>query len=228
LGAHDSLVPERMPPGTYAVVELADTGTGMDEATLHRAFEPFFTTKENGRGTGLGLAMVYGFAKQSGGHASIYSEVGHGTSIRLYLPWGAAGAVREPAASALPQPVERGHETVVIVDDEEALLGIGRMWLEKLGYQVVAYSDPHAALAHIARGGTCDVLVTDVIMPTGLDGPALAQKAREHRPDLPVLLTSGFAERSIRRTQALPGPLLQKPYRQGDLGRMVREVLDKK
>lgn len=226
--AHDeeSLHEVRMAPGVYAMVEIADTGSGMDAATLKRAFEPFFTTKASGHGTGLGLAMVYGFAKQSGGHASIYSEPGHGTSIRLYLPWGASSPRREPSAEPVAAPARHGHEAVVMVDDEEALLGIGRMWLEKLGYRVAAFADPHAALAHIAEGGECDLLVTDVVMPMGLDGPALALAAREHRPGLPVLLTSGFAERSLRQDTALPGPLLQKPYRQGDLGRLVRQVLD--
>lgn len=216
----------RLSPGVYAVVEIADTGTGMDTATLKRAFEPFFTTKASGHGTGLGLAMVYGFAKQSGGHASIYSEPGHGTSIRLYLPWGVQCPRREPASPAATPPPRHGHESIVLVDDEEALLGIARMWLEKLGYRVAAFSDPRAALDHLASGADCDLLVTDVVMPSGMDGPALARAAREHRPDLPVLLTSGFAERSLRVADALPGPLLQKPYRQGDLGRMVRQILD--
>jgi PAS domain S-box-containing protein len=209
--------------GSYVVISVADTGCGMPPADVARAFEPFFTTKERGRGTGLGLPMVYGFARQSGGDARIYSEPGRGTTVNIYLP------LTAPAAGAHDKPVEaepvplRGDESILLVDDETDLRALTAEWLGQLGYRVTAVDSPQAALAIMESGVAFDLLLTDVIMPGGVDGVALVKKARERMPGFPALLISGFMDMQVGTE--LPCEVLQKPFRQPELARAVRRAL---
>jgi PAS domain S-box-containing protein len=215
-------------PGDYVMLAVSDTGTGMTPGVLERAFEPFFTTKEVGKGTGLGLSMVYGFAKQSGGHAKIYSEVGHGTTIRLYLPRADADDVALLDAAAAPAPMPRGHEKVLVVEDDPAVRRVVVKQLTELGYHVLEAEDGRKALAMISSGAAIDLLFTDVVMPGGLSGRQLAAAAKAHLPALKVLYTSGYTENSIVHHGKLdPGVyLLSKPYQKPDLAQKLREVLD--
>jgi PAS domain S-box-containing protein len=215
-------------PGDYVMLAVSDTGTGMTPGVLERAFEPFFTTKEVGKGTGLGLSMVYGFAKQSGGHVKIYSEVGHGTTIRLYLPRAAAGEVTTFEAAATPAPMPRGQEKVLVVEDDPAVRRVVVTQLAELGYHVLEAEDGQKALTMITNGVAIDLLFTDVVMPGGLSGRQLAAAAKAHLPALKVLYTSGYTENSIVHQGRLdPGVyLLSKPYQKPDLAQKLREVLD--
>jgi PAS domain S-box-containing protein len=215
-------------PGDYVMLAVSDTGTGMTPGVLERAFEPFFTTKEVGKGTGLGLSMVYGFAKQSGGHVKIYSEVGHGTTIRLYLPRAAAGEVTAFEAAATPAPMPRGHEKVLVVEDDPAVRRVVVTQLAELGYHVLEAEDGQKALTMITNGVAIDLLFTDVVMPGGLSGRQLAAAAKTHLPALKVLYTSGYTENSIVHQGRLDAGvyLLSKPYQKPDLAQKLREVLD--
>ncbi|MGF1626659.1 MAG: ATP-binding protein [Alphaproteobacteria bacterium] len=214
-------------PGQYVMIAVSDTGAGMDATTIERAFEPFFTTKEVGKGSGLGLSMVYGFVKQSLGHVRIYSEVGQGTTVRLYLPRadadadGEAKAADEPAAS-------RGHERILLVEDDELVREYVAGQLDGLGYVVVPVGTGPEAIEALRKADDFDLLFTDVVMPGGMSGRQLADLARELRPALPVLFTSGYTETAIVHHGRLdPGiQLLQKPYRRQDLAAKVRSVLD--
>jgi PAS domain S-box-containing protein len=216
-------------PGQYVMVAVADTGTGMTQEVAARAFEPFFTTKELGKGTGLGLSMVYGFVKQSGGHVSIYSEVGQGTIVRLYLPR-ASGTEEEAFAVEEKTPVARGTETILLVEDEELVRNHVGAQLARLGYSVVAVADGPSALAELRRNQHVALLFTDVVMPGGLNGRQVAEEAVRVRPGIKVLFTSGYTENVVVHQGRLdPGVhLLSKPYRAVDLARKVRAVLDGK
>ncbi len=213
-------------PGDYVMVAVSDTGIGMDDATMRRAFEPFFTTKEVGKGSGLGLSMVYGFVKQSNGHVRLYSEPGQGTTVKLYLPRApeaADAAARPGAEGALPV----GQERVLLVEDDELVRAhVGRL-LAGLGYRVVAVRDGPAALARLREDDGFDLLFTDIVMPGGIDGRQLAEAARRLHPGLPVLFTSGYAENAIiHQGRLAPGVhLLQKPYRRQDLAEKIRLAL---
>ena len=221
-GPDDAGLPADLAPGRYIRVTVADTGTGMPPEVATRAFEPFFTTKEKGQGTGLGLAMVYGFARQSGGTVSIYSQLGLGTAIRLYLPVaGQKAAAGLVAAAATPAPAG-GDELILLVDDEAALLAIAREWLEQLGYRPVVAHSPAVAL-DLLKDRRFDLLLTDIVMPGGIDGIALAAEARRLQPDLRVLLASGFPGDLLPEDNTWP--LLEKPYSAADLARMVRQAL---
>jgi CheY-like chemotaxis protein len=215
-------------PGDYVMLAVSDTGTGMTPGVLDRAFEPFFTTKEVGKGTGLGLSMIYGFAKQSGGHVKIYSEVGHGTTIRLYLPRAETSDVTAFEATAAPAPMPRGHEKVLVVEDDDAVRRVVVKQLTELGYHVLEAGDGRKALTMITNGTGIDLLFTDVVMPGGLSGRQLATAAKAHLPTLKVLYTSGYTENSIVHHGKLdPGVyLLSKPYQKPDLAQKLREVLD--
>jgi PAS domain S-box-containing protein len=213
-------------PGAYVMIAVSDTGEGIPMDIRDRVFEPFFTTKEVGRGTGLGLSMVYGFAKQTGGHIKIYSEEGIGTAIKLYLPRSMRQAVRatEPApAPATP----RGNETILVVEDDALVRGYVIAQLESLGYTTLAAADGAAALALVDKGAAFDLLFTDVIMPGGMNGRQLADAIRARRPSLNVLYTSGYTENAIVHHGRLdPGvALLNKPYRKTDLARKLRDAL---
>jgi CheY-like chemotaxis protein len=214
-------------PGSYVLVAVSDTGTGIPAAIRDRVFEPFFTTKGVGKGTGLGLSMVYGFVKQSGGHIKIYSEVGHGTTIKLYLP---RSCDLDAAADVAPSvPIEGGHETILVVEDDPLVRVFVTTQLETLGYTTLATSNGPEALRMIEEGAAFDLLFTDVIMPGGMNGRQLAEEALKRRPSLKVLFTSGYTDDAIVHHGRLdPGVLLlAKPYRKSDLAHMVRAALNR-
>src|SRR5437867_527462 len=214
-------------PGPYVQLTVSDSGIGMDEETQAHAFEPFFTTKPRGQGTGLGLAMVYGTVKQSGGFIWVYSEPGHGATFKIYLP--RVDTPTEPATLPAPtvQPA-RGSETVLLAEDEPAVRAIAQQALERHGYTVLAAPSGAAALALAAQhAATIDLLLTDVVMP-GMSGRDLADRLTAQRPGIRVLYISGYTDNAIVRHGMLePGlAYLQKPFRPHALVRKVREVLD--
>ncbi|MCW5771879.1 MAG: response regulator, partial [Rhodospirillaceae bacterium] len=213
-------------PGDYVLVEVTDTGSGMSAEALARAFEPFYTTKEAGRGTGLGLSMVYGFVKQSKGHVSIYSELGHGTVVRLYLPR-AEAAPAPLAAGAKPPSAPRPGATVLVVEDNPGVLRSVVAQLTALGYTVrEADSGPSAVAILADRSAAVDLLFTDIVMPGGMNGADLARAARALRPNLKVLLTSGFPGSAWQ--DDAPGKdehFIGKPYRKDDLAQKLNEIL---
>ncbi len=213
-------------PGPYVLLAVTDSGTGMDASVRAHLFEPFFTTKEVGKGTGLGLATVYGIVKQSGGYISVYSEPGHGLSFKAYLPRIATPADLPPT----PQKggPARGSETVLVVEDEPAVLTLSRRALETQGYVVLAASDAAAALRVVERhGGTIHLLLTDVVMP-GLSGRELADRLGAQRPGIRVLYMSGYPGDAVVQHGTLPSgsAFLQKPFSPDGLARKVRDVLD--
>lgn len=217
-------------PGRYVMLAVTDTGAGMSPEIIEHAFEPFFTTKEAGMGSGLGLSMVYGFAKQSGGHVNIYSEVGHGTTVRLYLPRAqAAEAVSPEPEPVLQEEASKGHETILVVEDNSTVLKLTTRMLTGMGYTVHSAGDGPSALAFLNNGAKIDLLFTDVIIPGGMSGPMLAREMVKRQPGLKVLYTSGYAENAIVH-QGRVGKdveLLNKPYKRYELARKVRAVLDK-
>jgi PAS domain S-box-containing protein len=214
-------------PGDYVRIEITDNGTGMSPDVLARVFEPFFTTKEPGKGTGLGLSMVYGFIKQSGGHVNLYSEVGRGTTFKLYLPR-AAGEIRSAVESAIPvsQPAVLG-EVVLVVDDNPDVRATVVSQLRSFGYRILEADSATMALETIDRGAHIDLMFTDVVMPGPMNGKELGQVARLRRPELKVLFTSGFPGTFLNRDSDLDvgGVLLSKPYRKDDLAKAVRDLL---
>ena len=213
--------------GDYVAVIVTDSGRGMPPEVIERAFEPFFTTKEAGHGTGLGLSMVYGFIKQLRGHVKIYSEVGHGTSIKLYLPQARRpSAAVEPAAAAAPYPA--GHEAILVVEDEASVRAVAVSILENLGYRVVQAEDALSALAILETSEPIDLLFTDLMLPNGMSGQDLLREARGLRPALKALFTSGYSAQFIaaRGDSDLNVPLLGKPYRKHKLAEAIRDVLD--
>jgi PAS domain S-box-containing protein len=214
-------------PGQYVVLAVTDTGSGMSAETAEKAFDPFFSTKPEGQGTGLGLSMVYGFAKQSRGHAKIYSEVGQGTTIRLYLP-------RVIQSEDVLAPVDStqiggGTETILVVEDDDQVRATAIEMLGDLGYRVLKASDAAAALHIIESGLSIDLLFTDVVMPGKLKSPELARKAKQRQPDIAVLFTSGYTENAIVHGGRLDAvvELLPKPYAREALARKIRQVLAK-
>lgn len=213
-------------PGQYVRFAITDTGKGMDAVTMARALDPFFTTKPPGEGTGLGLPQVYGFVKQSGGHLKIYSEVGEGTTVKLYLPRG-LGQQRAPQAR-VPTLSVTGTETVLVVDDDEIVRATVASMLEELGYTVLLAANGAEAVAIIETDAQIDLLFTDVVMAGPISGRKLAERAAEIRPALRVLFTSGYTENAIVHNGRLdPGvELLSKPYGRERLAAKVRHVLD--
>ena len=212
-------------PGQYVMVAVTDTGAGMLPEVIARAFEPFFSTKEEGKGTGLGLSMVYGLVKQSGGHAKIYSELGAGTTIKLYLP--RAMETEDVLAVQTSAPVHGGSETILVAEDDEEVRETAIALLSELGYHVLRAPDAASALAIVESGVAIDMLFTDVVMPGPLRSPDLARKAKERIPDIAVLFTSGYTQNSIVHGGRLdPGvELLSKPYTREALARKIRHVL---
>lgn len=212
--------------GEYVRLSVSDTGIGMSSEILARALEPFFTTKPVGKGTGLGLSMVHGFAKQSGGALTVYSEVGHGTKVSLYLPRAtpAERVASEPSPAAL---VTGAGEIILVVEDNPAVLSLVERQLVELGYQVITATDGPSALAILLANPRIDLLFTDVVMPGGMSGTDLAREARHHRPDLRVLYSSGFPRDAGRQFDGkVTDMLLSKPYRRVDLAHKIREVLN--
>jgi len=226
---HDEHVERRhrMPAGDYVCLAVADTGVGMDETTQAHLFEPFFTTKEVGKGTGLGLATVYGIVKQSGGYIWVYSEPAHGTTVKVYLPH-VPGVAEAPAPASEPQQVRGGDETVLLVEDAAPVRTLARRSLEARGYRVLDAADGPSALELSTRhAGGIAILVTDVVMP-GMSGRELAERLAPARPSMKVLYTSGYTDDAMVRQGVLNAGVafLQKPFVPDTLARKVREVLD--
>ena len=209
------------------MISVSDTGHGMTSEVIAHAFEPFFTTKEVGKGSGLGLSMVYGFVKQSGGHIKIYSEVGHGTTIKLYLPRANAKGVGT-APDKQSDTSTGGREHILVVEDDELVRSNLINQLISLGYRVTDASNGPQALELIRRHPNIDLLFTDIVMPGGLNGRQLADAAKQIRPDLKVLFTSGYTENAIVHHGRLDKGvhLLSKPYRRQEVAEKVRKVLD--
>jgi PAS domain S-box-containing protein len=215
-------------PGDYVAVIVTDTGTGMPPDVLARAFDPYFTTKDVGRGTGLGLSMVYGFAKQSHGHLKIYSEIDHGTSVRLYLPKAAGDATADTEASAAPDVRTGGNASILLVEDNDAVRNVALTVLESLGYRVRQAADGRAALSILEAPGEFDLLFTDLVMPNGIGGQELWRRARTLRPGLKALFTTGYSEQFVnaRSDADRSVPVLSKPYRRESLAKAIRDALD--
>jgi PAS domain S-box-containing protein len=213
--------------GPYVMLAVSDSGSGMPAEVRDKAFEPFFTTKDVGKGSGLGLSMVYGFVKQSGGHIKIYSEQGHGTTIRVYLP-PARGAA--DAATSAAAPIAGGHETIMVVEDDSLVRNFVVVQLQGLGYKTIAAADSRAAMALVENGEPFDLLFTDVIMPGGMTGRQLADEVTKRRPAMKVLYTSGYTDNAIVHHGRLDEGvlLLTKPYRKSQLAQMVRRALGEK
>jgi PAS domain S-box-containing protein len=213
--------------GDYVMVAVSDTGCGIPAALLDKVFDPFFTTKDVGKGTGLGLSMVFGFVKQTGGHIKIYSELGHGTTVKIYLP--RSTGTGQTAADAPPTAeIHGGHETVLIVEDDALVRKHVRTQVASLGYKTLEAANATEALAIIDQGTAIDLLFTDVIMPGTMNGRQLVDEALKHRPGLKTLFTSGYTENAVIHHGRLdPGVLLlAKPYRKPELARMIRLALD--
>ncbi len=214
-------------PGEYVVLAVTDSGTGMDAATLDRIFEPFFTTKELGKGTGLGLATVYGIVRQHGGFVHVYSEVGTGTTFRVYIPASAAQAP-SPEKRDDSLPIRGGTETLLLVEDHEGLRQLAIETLSKLGYSVIAASDGEHAIHEFAlHQHDIDLVLLDLVLPN-LNGPEIYRRISETRPDLPVVFASGYSAdfAMLRKIQESGLSVLQKPYTARDLARKIREALD--
>ncbi len=214
-------------PGSYVMIAVSDTGSGIAATDLERVFDPFFTTKEVGKGTGLGLSMVYGLVKQSNGHIKIYSEQGHGTSVKLYLP--RATGVDHGATEMLPSAaVQGGHEAVLVVEDDALVRKYVLTQIRSLGYSTLEACNAAEALQVIDSAADIDLLFTDVIMPGAMNGRLLVDEALKRRPSLKTLFTSGYTENAIVHHGRLDSGvlLLAKPYRKPELARMIRMALD--
>ena len=212
-------------PGQYVMLAVSDTGHGMPPEVVARAFDPFFTTKGPGLGSGLGLSMVYGFAKQSRGQVKIYSEAGHGTTVRIYLPKAAAAEEERPAIAAA---AAHAGKTIIVVEDDADVRTLTRTRLELLGYRVLEAGDPQQALRVVRDDPRIALLLTDVVLPGGMNGPKLAEEIRRLRPGVKVLYMSGYTENAILHQGRLePGVhLLQKPFTKGELASKILAVLN--
>jgi CheY-like chemotaxis protein len=214
-------------PGQYVAVCISDTGAGMSQETLSRVFEPFFTTKDAGRGTGLGLSMVYGFVKQSGGHVTLYSEPGQGTTVKMYFPRYFGEAVANETLSQDQVPGAAGQEFVLVVEDNDEVREFSSSVLRDLGYEVIEAREADSAAKILRNEGHIDLMFTDVVLP-GRSGRELADEARQLRPDLKILFTTGYSRNAIVHHGRIdPGvQLLSKPFTVEQLALKVRQVLD--
>ncbi|MHC2438335.1 hybrid sensor histidine kinase/response regulator [Bradyrhizobium sp. USDA 4451] len=227
LGVPDAVARGVERAGDHLVIEVSDTGTGISPSHLEKIFDPFFSTKQVGQGTGLGLSMVFGFVKQSGGGIEVKSEPGRGAIFRIYLPK-ADGAAPRPAEED-DQPVRGGSETILCVEDDPTIRAYVTEQLESLGYKVLVAANADAALEIVNRGTTFDLLFTDIVMPGSMNGRQLADWLMVGRPALRVLFTSGYSDGALPAQQGRSGhgiPLLTKPYRRSELARMLRRCLD--
>ena len=212
--------------GRYVRVTVRDSGVGMDEATQARIFEPFFTTKGPGEGTGLGLAMVYGFVRQSGGFIDVSSTRGEGTTFDIYLPVAVSVTTETPMGEREPTWNATGSETILVVEDETAVRSFARAVLESSGYTVLVAPDGEEGLARAAaHEGRLDLVLTDIVMPR-LGGRQLAETLRRNRPDVKLLFMSGYSEQPVPSGGGTAGGFLQKPFVASELVRKVRRVLD--
>jgi PAS domain S-box-containing protein len=214
-------------PGQYVMIAVSDTGCGIDPELLEKVFDPFFSTKPEGRGSGLGLSMVHGFVRQSGGHINIYSELGHGSTVRIYLPRSREDEDAQIESGA--SPVTGGSETILLVEDDEDVRMTTAEMLSELGYSVLRAKDADSALVIIESGAAIDLLFTDIVMPGTLRAPELAQKAQQKIPGIAVLFTSGYAENAALHGGQLGAGinLITKPYARDQLGRKLRHILSK-
>jgi CheY-like chemotaxis protein len=228
--AYVTALAEPVEPGQYVLVAVADSGIGMDKGTIDRAFEPFYTTKEPGKGTGLGLSQVYGFVRQSSGHVKIYSELGLGTTVKIYLPRHLGPddhreneKLRSDTVGAI------GMETILFVEDDPGLRAYTSEMLVELGYRVLPASTAAEALEILHQNQPVDLLFTDIVMPGGINGRELADEATRRQPGLPVLFTTGYTRNAIVHHGRLdPGvQLISKPYSFEELGARVRSLLDR-
>jgi CheY-like chemotaxis protein/anti-sigma regulatory factor (Ser/Thr protein kinase) len=219
---HDGAIAE----GDYVAVSVADTGTGMSRDVIAKAFEPFFTTKPIGQGTGLGLSMIYGFVRQSGGHVSIDSEIGRGTRVQIYLPRSqkSDAQIQQPVSSSV---TSGAGEVILVVEDDDSVRFTVTMLLRELGYSYVEAADASVAIPYLQSNQRIDLLVTDVGLPN-MNGRQLAELGRQHRPDLKVLFISGYAEKEAVRAGALDAgmKMLAKPFTVDILAAKIREMLD--
>jgi len=212
-------------PGHYVMLSVSDTGTGMDKETQSRIFEPFFTTKEKGKGTGLGLSTVYGIVKQSGGYVMVQSELGRGSTFRIYLPQ--VEGTAEKSVTPVARTASGGNETVLLVEDEESVRQLVRDTLELKGYKVIEAENGEAGLRMAAsHEGTIDLLISDVVMP-GMGGRQMAAELAKGRPQMKVLYLSGYTEDAILSEGTIERgtAFLQKPFTLQNLSRKVRDIL---
>ncbi len=216
--------------GDYVKFSVSDTGTGMSPEMRARAMEPFFTTKDPGKGTGLGLSMVHGFAKQSGGHVKIYSELGFGTTVNLFLPRAQGGQAASAESEESAAAPSRGNETILVVDDNIDVRATACMQLTELGYRVIEAGDGQSALEILGNASTIDLVFSDVVMPGGMTGFDLARIVYRDHPEIKVLLVTGFAGAVLRQHIEIGEtmPMLRKPYRRDELAARIRQVLDAK
>jgi PAS domain S-box-containing protein len=234
-------------PGQHVLVAISDTGVGMSPELLEKVFHPFFTTKENGKGTGLGLSMVYGFIKQSGGHISIYSEVGHGTSVKMYLPrkisageitdapLGKSNSADTPLTIAAPADAEVPNKAprpqkILVVEDQEAVRAVACGFLMDFGYDVVEAEDGFQALSRLQEDPEIDLMFSDIVMPGGMNGFDLAQAASGMRPDLKIVHTSGYPKGAMvhqDEPRFRQGFIIMKPYRREELQKIIRDAFEK-
>jgi PAS domain S-box-containing protein len=223
---------EEVAPGAYVEIAVTDTGCGIAKENIEKVFQPFFTTKGPEAGSGLGLSMIYGFVKQSGGFVKIYSEVGHGTSVKLYLP--RAKSVAQPAAAAAEQaeeasivPADARRPLVLVVEDNDSVREVASAMIEEMGFEILVAANGHEGLRLVEERRDINLVITDVIMAGGMNGPELANKALKVRPDLKLLFMSGYAPGSLRQMQDLPErfDLVNKPFTRNDLTEKVRRAL---
>jgi CheY-like chemotaxis protein len=214
-------------PGEYVMLAVSDTGAGMSADVVARALEPFFTTKPTGHGTGLGLSQVYGFAKQSGGHITIYSEPGIGTTVKLFLPRSTPNAAVASADPDLSGQILKGSEEILVVEDNPEVRRLVKRQLTELGYTVHEARHGPEALRLLKTPLAFDLMFTDIVMPEGMTGYELAVLAREVRPGLKILFTSGYTAvgSGHENESRASGLLLSKPYRKRDLANFVRAAL---
>ena len=217
-------------PGEYVLLAVTDTGNGIPKDIINQVFEPFFTTKETGKGSGLGLSMIYGFMKQTGGHVNIYSEAGCGTTVRLYFPIDRDNVdndMRIDAGQAV-STINGNNETLLVVEDQAEVREVAAALLEDLGYQVVTAPDGPSGLKILKQRQDIDLLFTDMVMPGGMNGPSLAIEARKLRPNFPVVFTTGYADAAVLRESQIAetGNLITKPYQRDHLGEKIRRALD--
>jgi two-component system cell cycle sensor histidine kinase/response regulator CckA len=216
-----------MPAGDYVRIDVRDTGVGIPHDHLEKIFDPFFTTKPVGQGTGLGLATVYGIVKQTGGFVTVESEIGKGTTFRIFLPRDMGENVQAPEAERVSPRDITGHETILLVEDEEAVRSFAARALKLRGYQVLEAAGGEEALELVRRhAGDIQLLITDVVMPN-MDGPTLARAVRRLRPEVAVVFMSGYAEEAFRRNDENAAVLhfLPKPFGLKQLAAKVKDVL---
>jgi CheY-like chemotaxis protein len=217
-------------PGRYIEIAVSDTGTGIRPEIMDKIFEPFFTTKPKGEGTGLGLATIFGFMKQSGGHISVYSEVGHGTTFKLFVAEAEADekSVEELPEEATDQPRDNGRATILVVEDEAGVRDVAVSMLEDAGYAIIQAHNGPSGLAVFSEHPEIDMVFSDVIMPGGMSGPQMAELIRQQRPNVPVLFASGYAEQALKDRETLipNSKFIAKPYDSGELRRRVGLLLE--